>query len=247
MLASASVLRLRLPCGDGTRAELGRWLAIAGVGVLVAATAWMVYVPAPDHYSPSAAGTVNRVNAAAAVGIAVLVYSSLILLAGLLSRLLRLPSASPALLAAAATIALGTGYLKQTSADARAWDAAAADQRRLLHDLHAILPRPGRAATLYLFDAPQTIGPGIPVLNTTLDLTSAVRISYATSALTGVPLEAGTSLTCGAGAPSANGVDGVYRDSYLVDIGARRAVRLVGPRQCAAHAPRRPRGASRRA
>lgn len=246
VLAGASVLRLRLPGGDTTRAELGRWLAIAAVGVLVAVAAWMVYVPAPDHYSPSAAGTVNRVNAAAAIGIAVLVYSSLVLLAGLLTRLLRLPSASAALLAAAATIALGTGYLKQTAADARAWDAAAADQRQLLRDLHAILPRPGRAATLYVFDAPQTVGPGIPVLNTTLDLTSAVRISYATSAVTGVPLEAGTSLLCGLRGPSANGVNGAYRDSYLVDIGARRAVRLIGRRQCAAQDPQNRGSTSRR-
>jgi hypothetical protein len=247
VLAAAAVLRRRLPDEDAARAELGRWLAIAGVGVLVAAAAWMVYVPAPDHYSPIASGTVNRVNAAAAIGIAVLVYSSLVLLAGLLTRLLRLPSASAALLAAAATIVLGTGYLKQTAADARAWDAAAADQRRLLADLHAILPRPGRAATLYVFDAPQKVGPGIPVLNTTLDLTSALRISYASSALTGVPLETASGVICGARGPSANGVTGAYRAAYSVDIGARRAIRLIGPRQCAAQdlrPPATPRAAS---
>ena len=246
VLAVAATLRSRLSAGNPARAELGRWLAIAGVGAAVAAAAWMVYVPAPDHYSPSAAGTVNRVNAAAAIGIAVLVYSSLVLLAGLLTRLLRLPSASAGLIAATATVTLGACYLEQTATDARAWDAAAADQRRLLADLHAVLPRPGRSSTLFVFDAPQTIGPGIPVLNTTLDLTSAVRISYASPALVGVPLNAGATVECGPRGPLAGGVNGAYRDSYLVDIGARRAVLLADRRQCAAQGARAIESVSRR-
>ena len=234
VLAAAALLRRRLATSDTADPEVENWIAIAGAGALVAVAAWTVYVPATDHYSPTAAGTVNRMNAAAAIGIAILVYSCLVLLMRMLAQLVRLPRAAAGLSATATALALGAAYVKQTAADARAWDAAAADQRRLLDDLHAVLPRLSRGATVYAFDAPQAVGPGIPVLSTTLDLTSAVRISYSSPALVGVPLPGGTRVACGPRGPLADGVGGSYRNSYLVDLGARRAVRLIGRAQCAA-------------
>jgi hypothetical protein len=207
---------------------------IAGAGALVAVAAWSVYVPAPDHYSPTPVGTVNRMNAAAAIGIAILVYSCLVLLARMLTRLLRLPAAVAGLGAAAAALVLGAAYLEQTAADGRVWDAAAADQRRLLANLHATLPRLSRTTIVYAFDAPQAVGPGIPVLNTTLDLTSAMRLSYSSPGLVGVPVAGGASVACGPHGPSAGGFGGSYGLSYLVDVGARRAIHLIGRAQCAA-------------
>jgi len=240
VLAAAAALHQRLPRSDTARAELGQWLAIAGAGALVALTAWAVYVPAPDHYSPAAVGTVNRINAAAAIGIVILVYSCLVLLARMLAGLVRLPGAAAGLAATLAALALGAGYVRQTAADARAWDTAAADQRHLLADLHSVLPRLPHAAILYAFDAPLTVGLGIPVLNTTIDLTSAVRMSYSSPTLVGVPVAAAASVTCGPRGPLAGGVGGVYGQAYLVDVGARRAVRLIGRAQCASRTARSP-------
>jgi len=234
VIAAAAALHQRLPRSDTVRAELGQWLAIAGAGALVALTAWAVYVPAPDHYSPTAVGTVNRMNAAAAIGIVILVYSCLVLLARMLVGLVRLPGAAAGLGATAAALALGTAYVRQTAADARAWDAAAADQRRLLADMHVALPRLPQSAVIYAFDAPQTVGPSIPVLNTTIDLTSAVRMSYSSPTLLGVPVAAATSVTCGPRGPLAAGVGGAYGQAYLVDVGTRRATRLIGRAQCTA-------------
>jgi len=240
VLAAGAALHQRLPRGDSARAELGRWLAIAGAGALVALTAWAVYVPAPDHYSPAAVGTVNRINAAAAIGIVILVYSCLVLLARMLAGLVRLPGAAAGFAATLAALALGAGYLRQTAADARAWDAAAADQRHLLADLHSVLPSLPRAAILYAFDAPLEVGPSIPVLSTTIDLTSAVRMSYSNSTLVGVPVPAAASVTCGPRGPRAGGVGGPYGQAYLVDLAARRAVRLIGDAQCASRTARSP-------
>jgi len=53
-LAAGAWMRWRLPRGERARAELGRWLAIALAGAALAAAAWAVYLPASDHYSPSA-------------------------------------------------------------------------------------------------------------------------------------------------------------------------------------------------
>ena len=72
VLTAAAGLRRRLPAGVTARMELERWLAIAGAGALVALAAWAVYVPAPNHYSPATVGTVNRMNAGAAIGLVIL-------------------------------------------------------------------------------------------------------------------------------------------------------------------------------
>jgi hypothetical protein len=227
-----AALRQRPWTAAGRRSEDARWLAIAAAGVVVALAAWSVYVPASDHYAPSAVGPVNRVNAGAAIGIAILVYASLVLLMRMLATTFRLPELGGGFAVPAVALVLGAAYLGQTAHDARAWDAAAAAQQQVLADVHAALPQPRPGAVVYAFDAPGSVGPGVPVLNTTLDLTSAIRISYARASLIGVPLAAATNLTCGSVSPFADGVRGAYGGSYLVDVGARRAVRLTGRAQC---------------
>src|SRR5262249_57146047 len=116
---------VRLGGSDGARAELGRWLAIAGAGVIFAVAAWAVYLPTSDHYSPTAVGTVNRVNAAAAIGVAILVYSIVVLLARMLARFARVPAWAAAAGVSSAVLALGFGYVERSALDAGAWDAAA--------------------------------------------------------------------------------------------------------------------------
>jgi hypothetical protein len=234
VLAAGASLRASLAASDPMRAELGRWLAIAGAGVVVALVGWSVYVPGPDHYAPSLAGTVDRMNAAAAVGIAMLVYAAAALLTRMLGRLMRLPASLASLALVLVTVAIAGAYLDRAAGDARAWNAAAADQRRELADLRAALPRLPAGATVFAFDAPAVVGPGIPVLNTTLDLSSAMRISYATPRLLGVPLGTQASLACSSRGPAAAGFAGAYGESYLVDIGTRRSTRLLGRAQCAA-------------
>ncbi len=236
VLAAAGVLALRLPAGGAERAELARRLALAGAGALVALASWAVYVPAGAHYEPSLAGTVNRVNAGAAIGIAILLYAAVVLLMRTLAALARLPvrALEPGVLAA--VLLLGGAYLDRAAGDARAWDAAAAAQRGLLGELHAALPRPPRDATVYLLGAPASVGPGIPVLDTPLDLSSALRVSYASSGLRGVPLGPGASVACAARGPSAGVFASAYGDSYLLDVRSGRAVRLLGRAQCAAAA-----------
>jgi hypothetical protein len=235
----------RLPATSDTRATLGRWLKVAGAGATLALAAWAIYVPAIDYYSPAAAGTGNRVNVLAGAGVVLLVYACSRLVGTLLARLVaRRMGVSPAVvagtLAAVTAVALGIGYLQRTAGDARRWDASAADQRQLLATFHAALPRPPHDATLFAFDYPLTIGTSVPVLNTTLDLTSAIRWSYADRSLVGVPIGGSTRLVCGPTAlySSADGpAHGArYGRTLLIDVGDRRAVRVSSRTQCAAAA-----------
>jgi hypothetical protein len=135
---------------------------------------------------------------------------------------------------AVAALALTAGYVVRSRADARAWDRAAAEQRLLLGDLHAALPRPPAAAALYAVGATGVVGPGIPVLGTTLDLTSAARLSYASSALVAVPLTSAAELRCGPRGPTAGAVQGAYARSYVIDLRRRRALRTGDRARCAA-------------
>jgi hypothetical protein len=234
VLAAGALVSLRLPSGDVARAELGRWLALAGAGAVGALAAWAVYVPATDHYLPSLAGTVDRVNAAAAIGIAALLYSCIVLSGRMLVRLTRLPASGGAVLVGAAALALGGGYLARSLADARAWDAAAADQRMVLSGMHAALPRLPGEATVYVYGAPATVGPGIPVLNTTLDLTSAMRVSYSSPKLLGVPIAAAANVICARRGVLAAGVSGAYGRSYLFDVATGGAASARGRRRATA-------------
>jgi hypothetical protein len=234
VLVAGAVVWLRLPRGDVARAELGRWLALAGAGTVAALAAWAVYVPATDHYLPSLAGTVNRMNAGAAIGIAVLLYSCVVLSTRVLVRLTRLPASAAGLLVGAAALALGAGYVARSLADARSWDAAAADQRRELADMHRALPSLQPASTVYVFGAPAAVGPGIPVLATTLDLTSAMRVSYSDPRLVGVPIGASATIACGPRGPLVAGVGASYGGAYVLDVAKLKAVRLLDRRQCIA-------------
>jgi hypothetical protein len=164
-------------------------------------------VPAPDHYAPSAAGTVNRVNVAA-VGLAILLYAGVVLLVRMLCRLTRAPSVLASLGVAAAALGLGGAYLGRDESEARMWDAAGADQRSELADVRLALPRLPLGATVSVYGAPATVGPGVPVLNTKLDLSSALRIAYDDPTLVGVLVSSPASVRCGASAAVGDGVAG---------------------------------------
>jgi hypothetical protein len=172
------------------------------------------------------------VNAAAAIGIAVLLYSCIVLSGRMLVRLTRLSESAAALVVGAAALALGGAYVARSLGDARSWDAAAADQRVELAGIHAALSRLPGEATVYVYGAPATVGPGIPVLNTTLDLTGAMRVSYSSPKLIGVPIAGAANVTCGPGGVLGAGVSGAYGRSYLFDLAWRRAVLLLARSQC---------------
>jgi hypothetical protein len=236
---AAAALRKRLPAGDPARATLGRWLAIASGGAGLALAAWAVYIPAPSHYSPGASGTANRVNALAGVGLVLCLYACAALVGVLLGKLAErrtpvAPQRAAALAASLAAVALGAAWLEHGAADSRLWDRAGGDERALLASVQTALPDPPAGATIYTFDQRRAEGP-VPVLDTALDLTSALRLAYDDPTLAGAPLRGAASLTC---APrglrsSLQASSPLYGAVYLVDVGARRVLRVTSPASCA--------------
>ena len=252
----AAGTRALLPRGDPAREALARWLVGGGVGLLLAAAAWAIYIPGIDHYSPGALGTGNRVNGLAGIGVVILLYSAAMLLGTLLSRASarargrvgaragwRLGARArgqvlASVVALGFSLFLGAGYLRRVSADSALWDRSAAAQRQLLAGLHALAPRPPAGATLYVFGFRPT-GVEAPAFEYPWELGSAIKWSYGNAGLRGVVVDAQTKWACGArGVSAATGIyAGVtharYGEALFVDVSARRAVRVTSRSRCA--------------
>jgi hypothetical protein len=208
------------------RARDRRWMALAGVGLLVAIAAWAVYVPADYIYSPASPGTGNRVNGLAAIGIAVFLYGAAMLLV------------RRTWLALALLVALAAGYTYRIAGDARAWDRAAQDQKRVLATIAGRVPRPPHGASFFVADWPSSAAPGVPVYGEPYYLSSALKWKFSDRTLSGAQVERSTKITCGSRAvtasrlPYASPLTAGYGRAYLVDVRADRVVALSGPRQC---------------
>ena len=237
-LVAIAALRRALSAGtDPVRATLGHWLVVAGIGLLIAAAAWAIFVPGISSYSPSATGTGNRVNGLAGIGVVIFLYASAMLLGTLLTSARR--TGSSATVVALAFVAFaGTGYLQHAHADAQVWNRAASVQRRLLSSLHRLVPRPPPRSRFYAYDFRTGVIATVPVFDYPWEFSSAIKSSYSNGSLGGVVVGARTQWKCrrnlasayNGGYSSAVGAD--YGRAYLIDIDRQRATTLLGAAQC---------------
>jgi hypothetical protein len=199
-----------------------RWLAMAGLGALLVAAGYALFVPAAPYYEPLAPGTTNRMNVLAAVGFVLVVYA-----------LVRLLTRGP-FVAAAVCIVIGAGYVVEVANDEGGWQRSADLQAQVLR----VLPDPGGRATFYTFGVPTFAAPGIPVFSLPFDLKAAVRLKYGTHRLAAYPMASKTGIHCGADSLHPTGgtyssVHGApYGAAYFVDVPARRVVRIASRADC---------------
>lgn len=208
------------------RARDRRWLAIAAAGLLVAAAAWAVYVPADYIYSPTSPGTGNRVNGLAGIGVAIFLYAAAMLI---------VRRTALALLIA---LVLGVGYAHRIAADARVWNRAALEQTQILATIRAHVPRPPANAKFFITDWPQSAGPGVSVYGEPYYLSGALKWAFADRTLAGAQIAHATGLVCGSRhviashLPYAPPLIADYSRAYLVDVRAGRVLVLKEPGQC---------------
>jgi hypothetical protein len=216
------------------RPDLRRWVLIAGLGALFTVAGYALFVPAARYYQPLAPGTTNRMNVLAAVGFVVLVCALVRLAAGLLGRR-RAPLVAAALLAL-----IGVGYVVKVYDDQTGWHRSAEVQDQVLDAVAATLPSPPRGSTIYTFNAPSFVAPGIPSFSLAFDLRSAVRLQYDDATLEAYPIRGFDVIRCepnrlfpvgGTYAP----VHGAsYGQAYFVSVPRRRAFRVTSRAQCEA-------------
>jgi hypothetical protein len=212
---------------DPRRAWLRRWLAAAGLGALLVAAGYALFVPALPYYRPLEPGTTNRMNVLAAAGYAVLVYA-----------LVRVAAGRRPVVAAAICAAIGVGYVVKVADDRSGWERSADIQEQVLAAVHTSIPRsPGRT-TIYTFGAPTFAAPGVPVFSLPFDLKAAVRVRYHDASPAAYPIAERTGIQCGAAALYPTGgtygpAQGApYGGAVFVDVPAKRAIAIRSRAEC---------------
>jgi hypothetical protein len=243
LMVVAALTCVLLPLADPARPALARWLAVAAAGLLVTAAAWAIFAPGISYYSPDAPGTGNRVNGLAGIGIVIFLYASAMLLGTLVLRARGRSRTGRAasVMAVACALFLAAGYMHRASADSSVWNRAANAQRRLLADLHALVPRPPDNARFYAYNFHTGVAAAasVPVFDYPWELGSAIKSSYANGSLGGVVLNARTRWKCGAHylaattGPYTSPTGTGYGKAFLVDVQAGRVVRVTSAAQCA--------------
>ncbi len=204
-----------------------RRLVAAGLGALGVIAGYVLFVPAARYYEPLAPGTTNRMNVLAAVGFVVLVCALVRMAVG-------------ARFAAVLLAAIFAGYVVQVRSDQTGWRESARVQSQILGVVRATLPRPPHGATIYTFDAPGFVAPGIPAFSLPFDLRAAVKLQYGDESLRAFPIRGFDVIDCEA--TTLHPVGGTYGpvhgaaygQAWFVSVPRRRAFRVVSRAQCEA-------------
>ena len=188
LLVTASVARL-LPRADAVRDQLRRWLLIAAVGLVTIGAAYSIFIPADFFYWPLRPGIGNRVNAAAAFGYAIVIYSVAVLISLLVVRALRIKDARAAAagIAFAATLALAASYVSTLNSHRQPYERSATLQRQALAVLENDVPRPSPGTIVYLFGVEGEVAPLVFSFVRWQDLTAALRLLWNDDTVVGVP------------------------------------------------------------
>jgi hypothetical protein len=241
----ALLTRALIPVGD-LPGVVGALLLVAGavlahrraalrpiaLGALCVAAGYVLFIPAALHYEPLAPGTTNRMNVLAAVGFVILVCA-----------LVRLASPRPAI-AAIVLVAIGVGYVVRVRDDQDGWQRSADVQEQVLDAVRTTLPEPPDGATIYTFNAPSFVAPGIPAFSLPFDLRAAVRLTYDDGSLSAYPVKGLDVIRCERRA--LHPVGGTYTrehgarygEAFFVDVRERTAVRIDSREQCLSEAER---------
>ena len=233
LVAAALVVARRRAPGDPLRAQLRRWLLVAGGGVLVVGAGYAMIAPADPFFVPLTPGTANRVNGVPAFGFVIVVYA-LAMLLGLLLLGARRAAALPAI---ALSAALALAYVVRLSESEAAWAESWRLQREVLGAIERGLPTPRGGATVFTFGHPIDSAPGIAVFRQ-LDLKPAVKVALGDPGVTAWPVLPGTTFACGRDRlyPTNNRYGtanaAVYGRAHFIDVASGRSERIDSRAEC---------------
>jgi hypothetical protein len=182
-----------------TRVELRRALLLLAGGVAVTAAGWAMIIPANFDYTPGGTGINNRINAVAAIGLAMAVIAITGLVAIALRASLRGRVSSLALLTTLLAMPIAIADVVRLEWDAANWNHAAEVGRTFLVRLRELVPKPPPGTTLFTFGVSGQSNPGVVIFSGagSNDLLGAVRVTYGTPAISGFPVFASMQFSCG--------------------------------------------------
>jgi hypothetical protein len=237
VLVATIVWGLR-PSNADVDSTLRRWLIAFWTGVVVAALGWVLYIPANPYYQNISPGVGNRTNGLAAIGVVIVIYSAIALLATLLTQRARRVSQMAAFLTVAFAVPLVIGYGHDIRSDQRAWADADKESDRMLSSIKTALPNPPPGSTIYSFDYPGSQVLGIVIFAYQWDLNGAIKLTYDNPTLSGYPILEGTTMRCARKGvePTGEGWGSLYGAPYgkafFVDATRVRARRIDSRAAC---------------
>jgi hypothetical protein len=205
-------------------------------GVVAAAAAYLVLVPAVDYYHPLARGEANRVNLLAAFAIAVFVYGlARVAAVCVTSRWARRRDRSGQLAAALCAL-LAIAYLPPLVGDEHRWERATALEAQVLRAVGtAIRSSRGAQRVLYAVDYRSQVAPGVPVFAADDDFDAALRITFRNPSLSGRPVGDPRRLRCeraGLMAPELETSLTPYDRALIVDVSGNASARVGSAAEC---------------
>jgi hypothetical protein len=200
IVVAAAVAVSRPHLAARTRGELRQALLLLVGGLVVTVAGWGMIIPAALGYDPGSSGVGNRINAVAAIGLAVVVVA----FAGLLAVAIRScwrRAPSLALLTTLLAMPVALADLVRLQQDATDWNHAADVGRAFLVRLRELVPDPVPGSTLFTFGVSGYAAPSVPIFGGggNNDLLGAVRVTYGTDAISGFPVLGGMQFSCGSG------------------------------------------------
>jgi hypothetical protein len=258
VLAAAGALAWRLPRTTATgRAGLRRWAITTGLAAVAVIVPLLIYVPSMFYYEPLAPGLGNHIDIPIAAPLGVLILAIIMFAVTVLTELGRnvLSAARPKRVTypvvALAVVWFGVvavDGVRHVRNNANIWNAASAQQIRILAAIKHSIRTPVHNATFLTFDAPGAVAVGMPTFYSSFELESAVKVFLNRSDVKGYPVISGVSaVTClstGIQVESGGVVESTssYGHTYFVDVARTRSLLVNSERACRAQLPGFPPG-----
>jgi hypothetical protein len=219
---------------------LREWLLLGAAGFAVVVLGWTIFIPADPYYTPQIWGVSNRVNGLAGIGLVILVYAAIGVLAEVIATALPGGRRPPALVVTTclALLLLG-GYVTVIRRHTGVWNAAYDAEATAIEKIQERYPRLPHGATLFVSGYPAYQTLGVPILSSSWDVKGMVQDTYEDGTLNAQPVLEGLSIACrthvvalaGVGAPP---YTSAYGSARLFDLSSGDSARPLSRRGCLA-------------
>lgn len=222
---------------------LRNWLLLGAGGFAVAVLGWVILVPADPYYTPQIWGVSNRINGLAGIGLVILVYAAIGVIAELIARVARKgPSATSLVISISLALLLGAGYLSVIRHHNGIWNAAYDAEVAAIERIQERYPELPHGTTLFVSGYPAYQTLGVPILSSSWDVRGMVQDTYEDGTLNAQPVLEGLVIDCRPDVVGLAGVDGVtpppysapYGRARLFDLASGKSARPITRRECLA-------------
>jgi hypothetical protein len=202
---------------------LRNWLLLGAGGFAVTLLGWVILIPADPYYTPQIWGVSNRINGLAGIGLVILVYAAIGVLADLFSRAWRgRPNATALVISTCLGLLLLGGYLTVIRRHTGIWNAAYEAEVAAIDRIQERYPTLPHDTTLFISGYPAYQVPGVPILSSSWDVRGMVQDTYEDGTLNAQPVLEGLKIDCRPDAVALAGVGGVVPPPYTAPYGMAR-------------------------